>query len=79
MLTLAVGLVHAQTQARMLEGNVVNSNTNSPVADVTIFIEGTNIYTTSDQEGVFEINLSLDGNFRLIASCIGYKTLERHI
>ena len=79
MLTHAGGLVNAQTQSRILEGNVVNSNTDRPVADVTIFIEGTNIYTTSDQEGAFEIDLPLDGDFQLVASCIGYKTLEKYI
>jgi outer membrane cobalamin receptor len=77
--THASGLVYAQNQARILKGSVVNSATDNPVTDVTIFIEGTNIYTTSNQKGAFKIDLTLDGDIQLKASCIGYKTIERYI
>ncbi|MCK4921990.1 MAG: carboxypeptidase-like regulatory domain-containing protein, partial [Bacteroidales bacterium] len=62
-----------------MKGRVVNSNTNSPVADVIIFIEGTDINTTSDTDGAYEIILPLDEDFQLRASRIGYKALSKHI
>lgn len=79
ILTHSAGLVNAQTQVRILKGRVVNSNTNSPVADVMIFIEGTNINTTSDSDGAFKISLPLDEKIQLKASRIGYKALSKHI
>jgi len=70
------GLVKAQDPHRIVKGKVVNANTNNPVADVTIYLEGTGIHTTSDPSGTFELVLPADGTFELIASCIGYKKFE---
>lgn len=75
----AAALVNAQAQPRKLKGRVINSATSRPVADVTIFFEGTNIHTTSGPEGAFEIDLPLDGIIMLKASCIGFKSYHTPI
>ncbi|MFC2116321.1 TonB-dependent receptor [Bacteroidota bacterium] len=72
-------LLIAQDESRVLKGNVISSSANIPVPDVMIFIEGTNIFTTSDPDGNFEITLPRDGVFQLITSCIGYKVFQKYI
>ncbi len=79
IISYAAPILNAQDLSREMKGRVVSANTNSPVADVTIFIEGTGIYTTSDPEGAFEISVPLNEAFRITASCIGFKALNKDI
>lgn len=79
LLTNSERPVKAQAQSSFIRGKVINASTGSPVPDATLYIEGTNTNTTSDQDGTFEIEDPPDGEFRLIASCIGYKAMMKDI
>lgn len=57
-----------------IRGKVVDIKNNSPLPFVNIGIKGTNIGTTSDSEGNFEISDISSGFYQLIASYIGYET-----
>lgn len=70
LFTLCVD-VHAQT--RTVKGQVVD-NLGNPLPNVSVSVKGTNIGTTSDAQGVFEVRAS--ANNSLILSSVGFVTKE---
>jgi hypothetical protein len=63
-----------------LNGNIKgvvldNETNNSPLAFAKVTIKNTSLSTTTDLDGSFSFNLK-SGNYTLIFSFIGYKTLE---
>ncbi len=59
-------------------GNIKDSNGN-PLAFVNIYVEGTYIGTTSNDEGDYELNISDSGTFTIVFKYLGYKTLKKEI
>lgn len=59
-------------------GNVKDTNGN-PLAFVNIYIEGTYIGTTSNDEGNYELNVSEENTFTLVFKYLGYKTLKKEL
>jgi len=59
-------------------GNVNDTNGN-PLAFVNIYIEGTYIGTTSNDEGNYELNVSEKKRFTIVFKYLGYKTLKNEL
>jgi iron complex outermembrane receptor protein len=63
-------------QLKSVKGIVVDHDSNSPLEYANVLIKGTNIGTSTGDEGMFK----LDGNFNdsdiLVVSFIGYKSIE---
>src|SRR5581483_5558576 len=63
---------HAQERAgtKRITGKIITATGNRPIPDVVIFIQGTNINTSSDNNGGFTIDAK-EGDV-LVVSTIGY-------
>ncbi len=61
----------------MLEGNIYDKN--GPLPFANIFIEGTSLGSSSDENGVFEIANIPTGTYKVIASFTGYNTIKKKI
>ncbi len=70
-------IVHSQS--RIIKGTVFSSTSGKPIPNATIYLEGTNIFTSTDSGGSFEIPLSGEGVFQLKTSCLGYKESKKTI
>ncbi|HEV2480605.1 MAG TPA: carboxypeptidase-like regulatory domain-containing protein, partial [Puia sp.] len=71
LLSLSIGLVHAQSRLRT--GHVVDEN-GKPLAGVSVTIKGHKGGTTTDQDGNF--TLQTTGPARLVFSMVGYANQE---
>ncbi len=67
-------VIKAQT---LITGKVTDGNDGTPLAGVTILIDGTNSGTVTDLDGTFKLDTEGDG--RLIVSFIGYETQQIEI
>ena len=61
-------------QSVKVYGIITNKLNNDPIPFANIFIEGTNIGTSSDVEGKYEINDLMPGEYNFKCSYIGFKT-----
>ena len=61
-------------QSIKVYGIITNKLNNDPIPFANIFIEGTNIGTSSDVEGKYEINDLMPGEYNFKCSYIGFKT-----
>lgn len=57
----------------------VASNNNTPLPFVNIYIENTFIGTTSNEHGLYELNLNKTGEYTVVFQYLGYKTLKKQI
>ena len=62
-----------------IQGTVVNAETGEPLPLVNIVIEGTSRGSGADDNGRFSIIDIPPGNYRLIASALGYETVAREV
>ena len=65
-----------QAQKAEVSGKVTSNG--SPVPFVNIFLEGTQIGTTSDESGNYTLAAPL-GHYEIIIQAIGYKTIKNHL
>ena len=62
-------------QNKKISGKVLSSE-NAPVAGASIQIKGSNIFTTSAEDGSFTITATTDGRVVLVISSVGYNSQE---
>lgn len=55
----------------------VNNSKNEPLAYVSVYLENTHIGTTSNELGLYELNISKKGKHTIIFQYLGYKTLKK--
>ncbi len=63
------------TKQAGLKGKVLLPQTNNPMANVKITLEGTNKTTTTDALGRFDISQLSEGTYRIIVEADGYETV----
>lgn len=73
---LACAYCHAQQKYFQISGTVVDAKGQSPVAGATVYLSNTTIGTVTSETGVFTLDHVPPGNYKLIASFLGYKTLS---
>lgn len=56
-----------------ITGKIIDKATQEPLAGVNLYLSGTTIGTSSDNEGNFLLEVPVQGRFNFIASFIGYK------
>lgn len=75
ILLLALSFLSNTLNAQTITGVVTDADSNEPLPGVNILLQGTSTGTSTDVDGVYELNVpSLDG--RLIVSFIGYETRQ---
>ncbi len=70
------GLMNAQTG--ILKGKITNQYTNEPIGFANILIEGTDLGTTSDFDGNYEIENVPPGTYDITASFIGFNSVTEY-
>ena len=71
-----LGVMTAQTG--VLKGKITNQYTNEPIGFANVLIEGTNLGTTSDFEGNYEIENVPPGTYDVTASFIGFNSVTQY-
>lgn len=57
-----------------IEGQVLNGDTGDPIAGANVILEGTQIGSSTDLDGGFQLNRLPHGDLRLIISYVGYES-----
>lgn len=70
-LILIFGSIHIFSQSFSVKGKVIDLQSGSSLSFANIRVDGTTLGTASNSNGEFELKLNI-GNYRLIASFIGY-------
>jgi TonB-linked SusC/RagA family outer membrane protein len=65
----------AWSQSRVVTGKVLGNN-QEPLVNATILIKGSKIYSLTDAKGQFKITIPETGATALVASYVGYRSLE---
>ncbi len=52
---------------------------NKPLAFVNIYIEGTYIGTTSNDDGNYELNITKEKSYTIVFKSLGYKTIKKEV
>ena len=55
-------------------GEVYDTNTGSPLSNINIYLQGTQIGTTSNAEGLFLLRADINRSHTLVVSAVGYHT-----
>ena len=58
----------------VLRGKVIGEDTKKPLAAVSVYLNNTSLGAVTNDDGVFIITKIPSGEFRLVASCVGYET-----
>ena len=61
-----------------IKGNITNSK-NQPLPSVNIYIENTFIGTTSNDDGDYELNVSIPKTYAVVFQYLGYKTVKKMV
>jgi hypothetical protein len=61
-----------------ISGKVTDEN-QKPVHGATIFIDGTQLVTLTNDEGKFEITISRSGSYRVLVKMIGYNAISKDV
>ncbi len=61
-----------------IKGNIANSK-HEPLPSVNIYIENTFIGTTSNDEGNYELNISVPKTYTIVFQYLGYKTIKKTV
>ncbi len=78
LLTICINTTLAQ-QYGSIKGVVLNKENNETLAGATVLIEGTQIGTSSTQDGQFVINNLIVGEYTLSASFVGFNVQKKKI
>jgi outer membrane receptor for ferrienterochelin and colicins len=62
-----------------INGHVLNKVTGEHIPFYNVFIKGTTIGTTTDATGHYYMKNLPEGNFTIVASCVGYKPVEKQV
>ncbi len=77
-LLLTLSLLFSCIVFSQVKGIVTDTN-NNPLAFVNIYIEGTYTGTTSNDDGMYELNISEEKSYTIVFKYLGYKTLKKNI
>lgn len=66
-------------QRQAIEGKILDEKTNAPIPFVNVFLESTTTGTQTDQNGNFILKNIPAGNYRLVASMVGYQPFIQNI
>ena len=58
----------------VLRGKVISEDTQKPLAAVSVYLNNTSLGAVTNDDGVFIITKIPSGEFRLVASCVGFET-----
>ena len=72
---LVILLASTVALAQQVSGTVTEADSGAPLPGATVVVKGTNIGTTTDFDGVFQLS-GVSGDATLVISYIGFDTQE---
>ena len=66
-------------QNATIEGNVWLDDESAPVTNVFLYLDNTGISTISNSRGEFRLTGIPAGSYQLVASCMGYSTIQESV
>ncbi len=79
ILLLFFSLNQAFTQTGTIRGNLYDKGNGNPISYANIYLEGTEIGVTTDDDGFFSLTNVVAGKYILVASFIGYETKKQEV
>ena len=77
MVIAVLAPVLSWAQNAVLQGKILDANSNSPMAGATVYLSESNLRTQTNAEGEFKFNKLKNDRYRLNISYIGFKPIER--
>ena len=72
--------INAQSDRKTISGKILDKENNEPIPFASIYLEGQNVGTTSNEEGEFVFHfLTSKTDDNITISCIGYESLEKKV
>lgn len=73
-ISLIAGLLHAQKlEPAVIEGRIIDWDTNQPLRGVHVFLSGTKIGTVTNDAGRYRLERIPPGSHRIVISMVGYQ------
>ena len=66
--------LHLLAQETIVVGEVYDANTGEPLSNVHVYLQGTQLGTTTNSEGLFLLRENLDRSRTMVVSAVGYHT-----
>ena len=66
--------LHLLSQETIVVGEVYDANTGEPLSNVHVYLQGTQLGTTTNAEGLFLLREDLDRSRTMVVSAVGYHT-----
>lgn len=66
--------LHLLAQETIVVGEVYDANTGEPLSNVHVYLQGTQLGTTTNSEGLFLLREDLDRSRTMVVSAVGYHT-----
>ncbi len=66
--------LHLLAQETIVVGEVYDANTGEPLSNVHVYLQGTQLGTTTNAEGLFLLREDLDRSRTMVVSAVGYHT-----
>lgn len=79
LIWLVVCTCASVAQETIVVGEIYDEVTGQPMPNVTIYLQGTQVGTTSNAEGLFLLRTHIDRRRTMIVSAVGYHTQRFHI
>ncbi len=74
-----ISYIGAFAQNASIEGSIKNTDSTSALANVSVYLDKTNIGTSTNASGNYVIKNVPEGNYTLVVSSIGYSTIKKEI
>jgi len=71
--------MNAAAQNATIEGNIKDTDSIKALANVTVYLDDSNFSTSTNGSGYYIINNVPPGEYKLVASSIGYYSIKRNI
>ena len=76
---LSIQLSSQTKNYHTIMGNVYDEESGKPLPFVNVFLDGTTLGSSTDQNGKYSINKIPRGSYRIIASMVGYQRDDRDV
>lgn len=74
-----LGTFAAQAQTRQVSGRVLNAADRTPLPGVSVLLKGTTTGSTTNADGVFELNVPAANGAVLVFSFVGFESVEEPV
>ncbi len=78
LLIVIIVFLQARAYSQIIKGKVLDSQSGTPLTDVTVYISNSSRSTTTDTKGFFSIEGFSNSNYDIVFSLVGYQITSLH-